>query len=480
MQTTIANQQAELVWAKCLDFIREYLPEDAFKTWFLPIRPIQLEGQTLTIELPNHYFYEWIEEYYLLPLRKALHKYVGEQAKLEYAIIVDKENEFEGKLVLENQKSVSNKATRTISHPIEALRNQIEGSDEFDSQLNCHFTFDNFVESSCNEFALGVGKKIADYPGIRTFNPFLIFGKVGVGKTHLAHAIGNEIKRKNPKAKVFQVNCEQFISNFVEAVREENQLKNGAVKSFTDFYMQLDVLILDDIQFMSKKEKTQDNFFNIFNHLHLLNKQIILTSDCAPKNIEGFKERLLSRLKYGVHAEIHPPDFNFRQKWLNRACKTQGLPLSESMIDYIAKENFSCVRELEGVLMSILAQHSIMKRSLTLELIQEVIHNQISIQEREISIPAILSKVSKSFQVTIEDIQSKSKIRDVTEARQVAMYFAKNYTNLPVKTIAQELGKRDHSAVSHAVKAVAEKLKQNASFRAKLEEIASQFKVQLV
>jgi len=478
----LSNHQASLVWQACLSIIQKYIAADAFKTWFEPIRAQQLDkhSNTLTIELPNYYFYEWIEEYYLDVLRIALKETLGEQAKLDYAVVVD-QNQKDGKMVLGTSKTQTHKPEPS-SNPAEALKKEIEERNQnnsFDSGLSYHFTFDNFIEGSCNKFARGAGLTIAQNPGLRSFNPFLIFGGVGVGKTHLAHAIGNEIKERNPKAKVFQINCESFISEFVEAVRQETEHKNGAVKNFTDFYMLLDVLIIDDVQFMAKKDKTQENFFNIFNHLHLHNKQIIMTCDRPPKDIEGLKDRLISRIKYGVQAEIQTPDAEFRKNWLIRKCKTEGLAMSEEMINYIAKENFACVRELEGVVLSMLAQHSIMKKALTIELAQEVMKHQIATQEREVSLQGILSKVSKYFHITIEDMQSKTKTKDVAEARQVAMYFAKNYANLPVKAIAAELGKRDHSTVVHASKNIAEKMKTQPALRKAIEEIASQLRIEI-
>ncbi|RLD25046.1 MAG: chromosomal replication initiator protein DnaA, partial [Bacteroidetes bacterium] len=295
------QKDCNTVWNNCLEIIKEDVADQGFNTWFMPIVPLKLDGKSITIQVPSQFFYEWLEEHYIHVLKKALIAVIGEGAKLEYSVIVDQGNK-------KNAPYVINLPNRSVGKGGNYRNNERpQGSNPFHldvltepqkSQLNQAYSFNSFIEGDCNRLARSAGYAVAKKPGLTSFNPLMIYGGVGLGKTHLVQSIGNEIKANLPEKFVLYVSSEKFINQFIKAVQ------NNEVQSFQAYYLQVDVLIIDDVQFFGNKEKTQEIFFHIFNHLHQSGKQIIMTSDRPPKDLKGLEERLLSRFKWGLTADL--------------------------------------------------------------------------------------------------------------------------------------------------------------------------------
>lgn len=458
------------VWENCLISIKEHVNEQSYKTWFAPINPIKLSQNVLTIQVPSPFFYEYLEEHYVQILKKAIVKELGSNARLEYSIVVDKGNEKESPKTLNistnSQKQDQNKSLKGYGPDSEHLRNFY-----FDSPLNRNYTFDSFIEGDCNRLARAAGLAVADKPGITSFNPLFVYGGVGLGKTHLIQAIGNKIKDKNEDSSVLYVSSEKFTNQFIDALR------NNKVQDFSAFYLNLDTLILDDVQFMSGKEKTQDIFFHIFNQLHQSGKQIIMTSDCPPKDLKGLQERLLSRFKWGLTADLQSPDFETRVAIIHRKMEAEGTFIPDNVIEYLAYSVDTNVRELEGVLISLIAQSSLNKKEIDLELAKQTLQNIVQDIETEVGIDYIQKYISDYFKVSPESLRAKTRKKEIVIARQVAMYFAKEYTNHSLKVIGYHFGGRDHSTVIHAIQTVNDIMDTDKKFADTIKDIETNLKV---
>lgn len=361
------------VWESCLKIIKDIVEWQHFKTWFEPIKPVLLQEKVLTIQVPSQFFYEYLEEHYVNLLSKTLKRELGKEARLEYRIMVDSGNVTNKPLTVDiptnGLKSFNNNildfplsVNHTVKNPfiIPGIKKM-----QIDSQLNSAYTFESYVEGNCNRVARRAGKTVAEKPGGTSFNPLVIYGSVGLGKTHLAQAIGNEVKKINPNKVVLYVSSEKFINQFVDHSR------NGAINDFIHFYQLIDVLIIDDVQFFNRAEKSQDAFFAIFNHLHQSGKQLILTSDKSPKDLEGVQERLLSRFRWGLSADLQVPEYETRIEILTAKMKNDGLEMPDEVVKYLAFNIQNNVRELEGALISLLAQSSLNKKEIDLELAKE-------------------------------------------------------------------------------------------------------------
>lgn len=458
--------------------IKDHIGDQSFKTWFEPIVPIMLHDDILTIQVPSRFFYEWLEEHYVHLLRKAIDLELGPNGRLEYA--VDKEKD--KSLHKNNTISIPHKATHSLgygskNHTSEDFSTKspfdVKGLDKFNvnSQLNANYTFDSFIEGDCNRLARSAGFAVANKPGITSFNPLLIYGGVGLGKTHLVHAVGNKIKESVKDKLVLYVSSEKFTNQFIEA------LKNNNVQEFANFYLQVDVLILDDVQFLSGKEKTQEIFFHIFNHLHQSGKQIIMTSDCPPKDLKGLQERLLSRFKWGLTADLQQPDFETRIAIIHKKMQADGIDIPNTVIEYLAYSIDTNVRELEGVLISLIAQASLTKKNIDLELAKQTIQNIVQNIESEVSIDYIQKFIAEYFNVTVDLLKAKTRKREIVVARQVAMYFAKEYTNMSLKSIGYNFGNRDHSTVIHALTSVNDMMDTDRKFNTTMQELIKKFKL---
>ena len=463
------------MWDKCLSFIKDNIAEDAYNTWFVPIRPGKLNNNVLTIQVPSKFFYEWLEEHYIKILKSALQKELGSDAKLVYSILMDQKSE--GREPFTVRIPSSNKE-KPKSQEVEAPVNLQAGKMmnpfiipglqklKIDSQLNHNYTFNNYVEGESNRLARAAGRAIAKRPGGTSFNPLFIYGGVGLGKTHLVHAIGLEVKEIHPEKTVLYVSTEKFTQQFIEAVKNNNQ------NDFIHFYQMIDVLIMDDIQFLSGKAKTQEVFFHIFNHLHQRGNQIILTSDKSPADIQDMEDRLISRFKWGLSADLQNPDYNTRLSILKQKLENDGIEFPDEVMDYIAQNIDTNVRELEGSLNSIIAQATLNKREITLDLTARTLSKLVQTARKEISIDYIQKTVCEYFKVKMEDIQSKTRKRDVVQARQLAMYFAKQYTKASLASIGKQIGKRDHATVLHACKTVKNLQETDKQFRGYIEDIS--------
>jgi chromosomal replication initiator protein len=342
---------------------------------------------------------------------------------------------------------------------------------KIESQLNPVYSFENFLEGDSNRLARNAGIAVANKPGGTSFNPLLIFGGVGLGKTHLAHAIGVDVKDKYPEKTVLYISAEKFTQQYIESVKKNNR------NDFIHFYQIIDVLIIDDVQFLSGKSGTQDVFFHIFNHLHQNGKQVILTSDKAPVDMQDIEQRLLSRFKWGLSAELQKPDFETRVSIVKNKLYRDGVEMSDEVIDYIAKNIKTNVRELEGAIISLIAQSSFNKKEITIGLAKEIVEKFVKNTKREVSIDYIQKVVSDYFQMDVDTLQSKTRKRHIVQARQLAMFFAKKFTKASLASIGSQIGQRDHATVLHACKTVDNLSSTDKQFRKYVEDLTKKLSV---
>lgn len=465
----------EQVWKNCLQIIKDNVPAASFNTWFRPIVPLRMDEKILTIQVPSPFFYEYLEEHYIEILRKTLRRVVGQGAKLEYNVVMHRNMKTgeTNKTVQLPTRETSAPQNRPINMPMttetHGIRNPfvIPGIKKLhvDPQLNPFYSFENFIEGKCNRLARSAGSAVAQNPGGTAYNPLLLYGDSGLGKTHLAQAIGLEVKERFPEKVVLYVSANKFQTQFTEAIRNNNK------NDFVHFYQMIDVLIIDDIHEFAGKDKTQDTFFHIFNHLHQLGKQIILTTDKPPVELKGLEARLLSRFKWGLTTDITMPDYETRLSILKRKMYRDGFELEEDVIEYIAKNIASNIRELEGALISLLAQATLTRKEITLSLAQEIVRKLVKYTKKEVSIGKIVKTVTEHFNVDPDVLHSRSRKREIVTARQVAMYFAKKLTKLPLSAIGVQIGKRDHATVLHADKTIKNLLETDRGFRTHIVEI---------
>ncbi len=469
----------QTVWAKCLQLIQSHINEQSFNTWFKPIKPVKLVNSTLTIQVPSQFFYEWLEEHYIDLLRQAIDNELGKSGKLEYSIVVNegKHKPNKGRISIpiapkqnpvRQQRKPEQKAV--IKNPFQSLNK--EGLDQ-NSQLNPRYIFENFIEGDSNRLARTAGLAVADKPGVTSFNPLMLYGGVGLGKTHLVQAIGNRVKLQQPDRFVLYVSSEKFANQVIDAFR------TNSIQEFGNFYLQVDVLIIDDIQFLAGKEKTQEIFFHIFNHLHQSGKQIIMTSDCPPKELQGLQERLISRFKWGLTADLQQPDYETRKAIILKKLETDNLELDSEVVEYLACNVSTNIRELEGVLISLIAQSSLNQREVDVNLAKGTLNNIVkSVEEAvEIDVDYIQKKVSDFFEVEIDQLKAKTRKRHIVVARQVAMYLTKEYTDMPLKTIGKSFGGRDHSTIIHAIRTVQNMMETDTKFYAKIQELQNSINI---
>ena len=461
------------VWGNCLKNIRDVVGNQAFNTWFDPIIPLKLEDKILTIQVPSQFFYEWLEEHYVHILRDVIYQQLGNDGKLEYSIVIDRGNS-NSKPYTINIPTSKRADPKSKPEDHNGKENDIRDIFKYDFQLNRNYTFDTFIEGDCNRLARSAGYAVAQRPGITSFNPLMVYGGVGLGKTHLAQAIGNEIMQNIPGKSVIYVPAEKFTQQFIESV------KINKIQEFQNFYNKIDILILDDVQFLSGREKTQEIFFHIFNHLHQLGKQIIMTSDCPPKDLKGLEERLLSRFKWGLTADLQQPDFETRIAIIQKKLQADGINIPENVLEYLAYSVDTNIRELEGVLISLIAHASLMKKDIDLELAKQTLKTIIHDIDTEVSIDYIQKTVAEYFHLKTEDLKDKTRKKEVVIARQLAMYFSKEYTNHSLKSIGYHFGGRDHSTVIHAVQTVNDMYDVDSRFRSSVDELKKKLKMKSV
>jgi len=451
-------------WENCLQYIQKQIPSQSFKTWFEPIKPLTLTGCVLTIQVPSQFFYEWLEENYVQLLRTAIQGQIGEEGRLEYSVVMDQSDKG-NELSTSASTSKGNGVSDKYKNP--DFYNELNSH----TNLNVNYLFENFIEGDCNRLARSAGYAVAKKPGITSFNPLMLYGGVGLGKTHLVQAIGNEIKAQDSSKKIVYAASEKFTNQFIEA------LKNNNIQDFISYYRNVDVLILDDVQFLKEKEKTQEIFFHIFNHLHQNGKQIIMTSDCAPKDLQGLQERLVSRFKWGLTADLTLPDFETRMAIIKKKLQADGISIPNQVLEYIAYTVDTNIRELEGVMVSLIAHASLSNMEIDLELAKKILKHIVKEIDSEVGIDYIQKTVSDYFKVEQEDLKAKTRKKEIVIARQVAMYFSKDYTNHSLKSIGYHFGGRDHSTVIHAVQSVNDMLDTDAKFRFSVDELKKKLKM---
>ena len=468
------NQSPSSVWNNCLSFIEDNIQPQAYSTWFKPIVPVKITDNVLSIQVPSKFFYEWLEEHYIKILKLALTKELGKDARLVY--VIKMENTFGNKTPYTEKIPSSNNSSlksQNVETPFISFTSELKNpfvipgirNLQIESQLNPNYTFENFLEGDSNRLARSAGLAVANKLGGTSFNPLLIYGGVGLGKTHLVHAIGVDIKKSYPDKTVLYISSEKFTQQYIDSVKKNNR------NDFIHFYQVIDILIVDDVQFLSGKSGTQDVFFHIFNHLHQNGKQVILTSDKAPLDMQDIEQRLLSRFKWGLSAELQTPNFETRVSILKNKLFRDGVEIDNEITEYVAKNINSNVRELEGAIISLIAQSSFNKAEITLDLAKDVISKFVKNNRREVSIDYIQKVVSDYFQMDIETLQSKTRKRHIVQARQIAMYFAKKFTKASLASIGTQIGRRDHATVLHACKTVDNLSFTDKQFRKYVEDL---------
>lgn len=460
------------LWNDCLEIIKKSVGDENFNTWFKPIVPVKVDGDALTIQVPSQFFYEWLEDNYVPVLKKAVHAVLGPNARLEYSVIVDSGG-MQAPPVTVHYPNGAGIGRGPIASDYTPFTFKTLDPKTVNSRLSPNYTFDNFVEGDCNRLARSAGLAVAKKPGVTSFNPLMLYGGVGVGKTHLVQGIGNEIKKSLPDRIVLYVDQSDFTNQFL------NALQNHKLQDFQNFYLQVDVLILDDVQFLSGREKTQEMFFHIFNQLHQTGKQIIMTSDCPPRDLKGFQERLLSRFKWGLTADLQEPDFETKLAIIHRKMQADGIEIPTEVAEYLAYSVDTNLRDMEGVLNSLIFHATLLKKQIDLDLAKEVLKNLIKEIQADVSVDFIQKTVSEHFKVDSEALKSKLKKREIVIPRQVAMYFCKRYTQLTLALIGENFGGRDHSTVIHALESVEDMMKTDTNFKVTVEELGKKFKMRI-
>ncbi|HQI40158.1 MAG TPA: chromosomal replication initiator protein DnaA [Ignavibacteriaceae bacterium] len=453
------NLDANSVWKKCLTIIKENVTLMTYNTWFLPIRPVSLVQNTLKVQLPNPFFWEWIDEHFSTIVKKTIYDVLGPDGKLSYIIADEKELK---KDEIFNSTITPNTIT---SKPVETKKPSHE------TNLNPRYKFENFIKGEGNQLARAAAGAISDNPGGTSFNPFFVYGGVGLGKTHLIQSIGNSIVEKFPEKKVIYLSSDSFTVEFVEAIQ------SNRVNEFSGFYRNMDVLIIDDIQFLTGKEKTQDLFFHIFNTLHQSRKQIILSSDKPPKELKGLDERLISRFQWGLSADIQPPELEMRIAILKNKAEDYGMMISTEILEYLANNITSNIRELEGSLIKLLANASLNSKEITLDLAKRTVKEIATDRKINITIDDISRIICTQLNIPENKIREKTRKKEIVLARQLAMYFAKELTKNSLKTIGLHFGGRDHSTVIHACNNVEQMRNSDPSMNDLIDSIRNKLKL---
>ncbi len=464
------NNSHKALWEECLHLIEANVSEQQFKTWFAPIvfESYSEAEQTLLVQVPSPYVYEYLEQYYVGLLSKVLARVFGTSVKLNYRIVTVKAQhnvtttvESEGPSDIQ-QPQGTNKAPSTL----DAVTPQ-----QLNPQLDVKKTFQNFIEGDSNKLPRTVGLSIAEHPGKSTFNPFFIYGPSGCGKTHLINAIGVRCKETYPQKRVLYVSARLFQVQFTDSVR------HNTTNDFINFYQSIDVLIVDDIQEWMNSPKTLDTFFHIFNHLFRMGRQIILASDRPPVDLQGMKDRLLTRFACGLIAELEKPNVQLCVDILHAKCRRDGLKIPADVIDYIAQTANGSVRDLEGVVNSLMAYSIVYNTNVDMRLAERIIKRAVKVDNHPLTVDDILEKVCQHYHVEQRQVFSKSRKRELVQVRQVSMYLAQKYTKMPAGRIGQLIGNRDHSTVIHSCNTIEQRLKVDKSFSEELSSIENSFKL---
>ncbi len=451
-------RDAASIWKECLKSIKENVTLMTYNTWFLPIKPLELSASTLKVQIPSRFFWEWIDEHYNTLINRTIVDIIGPEARLSYIIAEEKERE-NTDVVKEARKPVIQLASEAPLQP------------KHETYLNPRYTFDNFIKGEGNQLARAAAGAISENPGGTSFNPLFVYGGVGLGKTHLIQAIGNKILDVFPGKKVIYLSSDIFTVEFVEAIQ------SNTVNEFSNFYRSMDALIIDDIQFLIGKEKTQDHFFHIFNTLHQSRKQIILSSDRAPKDLKGLDDRLISRFQWGLAADIQPPELEMRIAILKKKSEDYGMELSSDLLEYIANNITSNIRELEGCLIKLLANASLNSREINLDLAKKTVKEIATDRKVNVTIETITNVVCEVLNIAENKIRDKTRKKEIVLARQVAMYLSKELTKSSLKTIGLHFGGRDHSTVIHACTTIEESMSKDQSLKDTVNSVRTQIEL---
>ena len=448
MQSKLKQQ-----WAECQAILADNLTSSAYQTWFAPIIPLQFEGGILVLQVKSQFVAEYIEENYISLLSATILRVFGQGTHLEYRVLID---------------STSGAATMLPSGGTQAKANTVITQKQvthFDTQLNTNYTFDSFVAGEPNKLARTAGVAIAKQPGYTAFNPLFIYGGSGVGKTHLANAIGNQVRAMNPQARVLYVSANTFKLQYQDAAL------NNRIPDFLNFYQSVDVLIMDDIQYFAGLKGTQDTFFHIFNYLQQSRKQLILTSDRPPIELKDIEQRLLTRFKWGLSAEIKRPDFDLRRNILLSKMHRDGIKLDDEVVNFIANNVRDSVRDLEGILASLLAHSTLTDREIDLSLAEQVVSHIVAIQPKKATVGDILTAVADYFSLPEKALVAQTRSRDVTYARHVAAYLSKELTESSLAEIGFKLGKGTHATVLHSIEIIKQKIEFDPVLRQQIAQL---------
>ena len=456
------SQSDASTWQECLNIIRKTVPEQHFNAWFEPLEFVRCEDGMLLLCVPNKFFYDYFDRYYAVYLVQAMKEVYGTGVQLKYMLKPDKpENKTNEPILKTGPATVHKNALNTVQHLGELP--------PIDPQLNPRYTFDNFVEGASNKLPRSVGISIADTPGKSTFNPFFLYGPSGVGKTHLVNAIGVRIRELYPEKRVLFVSAHVFKTQYTDSVIHNTQ------NDFINFYQTIDVLIIDDIQEITTA-KTQQSFFHIFNHLQQNNRQIIITCDRPPVELEGMEERMLTRFKWGMTAELEKPDTQLRRDILISKIRKDGLVIPPEVVQYIARNVESSVRELEGIINSIMAYSVVDNCEIDLQLTQRIVARAVNLEKKELVPDDIIAAVCKRYGHKQKELASKSRKQSIVQSRQLAMYLIHKYTESTYSQLGRLFGKRDHSTVLYACNQTARRISVDKAFRREVEELEAALK----
>ena len=444
------------IWGDFLGEIKNNVTQMTFNTWFLPIKPIEMSNSTIKVQLPSQFFWEWIDEHYKSLISKTIQNVLGEQVTLTYVI---------------SEEAETIQPIAEISKPITETTKSISPKQEFSAFLNPRYTFDNFIKGENNQLARAAATAISENPGGTSFNPLFLYGGVGLGKTHLMQAIGNKILENFSDKRIIYLPSDIFTVQFVEAI------KSDKVNEFSGFYRSMDVLIIDDIQFLIGKEKTQDLFFHIFNTLHQSRKQIVLSSDKPPKDLKGLDERLISRFQWGLSADIQSPDLETRIAILKKKSEDYGLIVSDEILEYIASSITSNIRELEGCLIKLLANSSLNSKDINIDLAKRTVKEIATDRKINVSIDNITRTVCSVLSIDENKLRDKTRKKEIVLARQLAMFFSKELTKSSLKTIGLHFGGRDHSTVIHACNSIEQMRREDLIIKNLVDNLRNQIEL---
>ena len=464
------NDRHISIWSHFLRIVEQIVEPQKFATWFKPVRPVSIVDSTLTVEVPSDFFREYLEATYLDVIKKTLKRVIGADAKLIYLVKIVKSQPAmavpaaAGTAPMNREISVNIQPSGNPSPFVYPGLTKIK----INPNLNPVYCFANFIVGECNKMGFAAGSAISAAPGKNSFNPLMIFGGPGLGKTHLAQAIGIAVHEKFPDLIVLYVNGHDFKTQFMDAVNVRNKLTD-----FLGYYKKIDVLIVDDIQGLQGKG-TQSAFFNIFNHLHQTGKQLIFTSDRPPVELQDFEDRLLSRFKWGVSVELMHPDYATRLQMLQSLCRREGVSIGQDVLEYLASRIKTNFRELEGAFLSVMAYATAMHAENSVELAAKVTEKIVSSPSRELNIPAVQAAVCDYFNISTEELVSKSRKRQIVQARQISMYLCRNLiSNCSLSTIGAETGGKDHATVLHSCNMVADLMSTDRVFKKYVTDLES-------